>query len=224
MSRPTVTPPAVIARADVTGLVLAGGQGTRMEGRDKGLQPFHGVPLASHALDRLRPQVAEGQLMVSANRHLDRYAAFGAPVIEDAMPGHPGPLAGMLAGLDRCATPWLLTVPCDVPRFPADLARRLAEAAAGARAPGAIAAAPETPAGGALATAPLRRHPVACLLHASLRDDLRAYLAGGGRKVMDWMDRHGMAVAVFGQPGDDPHAFRNANTLAELHRLETDTP
>lgn len=215
----------VIRRADIAGIVLAGGQGARMGGLDKGLQPFRGRPLAAVALERLRPQAAPGKLSVSANRHLDRYAAFGIPVLGDALPGHPGPLAGLLAGLQWCDAPWLLAVPCDTPCFPLDLGARLAEAAMAAGADIAIAAAPDAlPTGSPdAAPVPLRMHPVACLLRAGLQDDLRRYLDGGGRKVLDWMGRHVLATAAFDRPGDDPLAFRNANTLDELHRLEADT-
>ncbi len=215
----------VIRRADIAGIVLAGGQGARMGGLDKGLQPFRGRPLAAVALERLRPQAAPGKLSVSANRHLDRYAAFGIPVLGDALPGHPGPLAGLLAGLQWCDAPWLLAVPCDTPCFPLDLCARLAEAAMAAGADVAIAAAPDAlPTGSPdAAPVPLRMHPVACLLRAGLQDDLRRYLDGGGRKVLEWMGRHVLATAAFDRPGDDPLAFRNANTLDELHRLEADT-
>ncbi len=215
----------VIRRADIAGIVLAGGQGARMGGLDKGLQPFRGRPLAAVALERLRPQAAPGKLSVSANRHLDRYAAFGIPVLGDALPGHPGPLAGLLAGLQWCDAPWLLAVPCDTPCFPLDLGARLAEAAMAAGADVAIAAAPDAlPTGSPdAAPVPLRMHPVACLLRAGLQDDLRRYLDGGGRKVLEWMGRHVLATAAFDRPGDDPLAFRNANTLDELHRLEADT-
>ncbi|GKS85582.1 molybdenum cofactor guanylyltransferase MobA [Acidovorax sp. SUPP1855] len=214
----------------ITGLVLAGGQGSRMGGQDKGLQPFQGVPLALHALQRLQSQV--GPRLVSANRHLDRYATFGVPVVTDAEPGHAGPLAGFLAGLSRCETPWLLTVPCDTPLFPPDLARRLMAAAwamdtAGGPADLAIAAAPQAdgPATDALhpgapGPALLRTQPVFCLLRASLRESLAQFMAGGGRKIGAWIAQHPCAVAAFDQPGDDPLGFCNANTLAELHALE----
>lgn len=214
----------------ITGLVLAGGQGTRMGGQDKGLQPFQGVPLALHALQRLQSQV--GPRLVSANRHLDRYATFGVPVVTDAEAGHAGPLAGFLAGLSRCDTPWLLTVPCDTPLFPPDLARRLMAAAwamdtAGGPVDLAIAAAPQSdglaadaPHAGEPGAAPLRTQPVFCLLRASLRESLAQFMVGGGRKIGAWIAQHPCAVAAFDQPGDDPLGFCNANTLAELHALE----
>lgn len=203
---------SAIPAHDITGLVLAGGQGSRMGGIDKGLQPFRGQPLAQRALDRLRPQV--GALMLSANRHLDAYRAFGVPVWPDAESGYPGPLAGFLSGLARCRTPWLLTVPCDTPCFPLDLAERLGRAALAQGADIALPTARDE-AGG-----PLRPQPVFCLLRADLHDDLRRYLAAGGRKVGAWTAQHRRVLLPFDRPGDAPEAFRNANTRAELQALE----
>ena len=110
---------------DITGLILAGGRGSRMGGVDKGLQAHLGMPLAMHALLRLAPQV--GQVMINANRNLSAYESMGAPVWPDALPDYPGPLAGFLAGLEHCATPLLATAPCDSPLFPTDLVARLGE-------------------------------------------------------------------------------------------------
>jgi len=115
-----------IAREDITGLVLAGGRGSRMGGVDKGLQNHNGVPLALHALLRLQPQV--GETMINANRNLGAYESMGVPVWPDAQSDFPGPLAGVLVGLERCETPYLVTVPCDTPNFPLDLVERLARA------------------------------------------------------------------------------------------------
>ena len=118
-----------IASQDITGLVLAGGRGSRMGGVDKGLQNFQGLPLALHTLMRLSHQV--GETMINANRNLAAYEAFGAPVWPDTLSDHAGPLAGFLTGLERCETPYLLTVPCDTPWFPTDLAERMAQALSG---------------------------------------------------------------------------------------------
>ena len=109
----------VLPREQVTGLILAGGRGSRMGGVDKGLQNFRGLPLAMHAMLRLAPQV--GEVMINANRNLGAYESFGAPVWPDALPDFAGPLAGFLAGLERCETPYMVTVPCDTPLFPSDL-------------------------------------------------------------------------------------------------------
>jgi len=210
------TAPA-IAAADITGLVLAGGRGTRMGGVDKGLQLLQGEVLAAHAVRRLRPQV--GRVLINANRNFAAYEALGVPVFADSVPDHPGPLAGMLSGLEHCPTPWLLTVPCDTPRFPPDLAARLAEALAaeGAHARIAMAAAPETEADGRTV---LRRQPVFCLLHIELRDSLRRFVEEGGRKVGAWTAQHNALTVPFDRPGDALDAFFNANTLADLQTLE----
>lgn len=200
----------------ITGLVLAGGRGARMGGLDKGLQPFRGMPLAQHALQRLRPQV--GNLLLNANRNLAAYAAFGVPVWPDAQADYPGPLAGLLAGLAHCATPWLLTVPCDTPLFPTDLAARLAEAAAREGCDIAMAAGPEPD---ALGQPVLRPQPVFCLVRATLHQGLAGYVAAGGSKVRAWAQQQHCTVVPFDRPGDAPGAFANANTLNELQALQS---
>jgi molybdenum cofactor guanylyltransferase len=202
-------PVADIARSDITGLVLAGGRGSRMGGLDKGLQPYRGQPLVAHALQRLAPQV--GALMINANRHLDAYAAFGVPVVPDALPDFAGPLAGFLAGLSNCATPWLLTVPCDTPAFPLDLVQRLASAVAQQ---GAAIAMPRT-----LEDGREQVQPVFCLMRTALKDDLLRFVHDGGRKIDRWTGLNGVAIVPFDRPGD-AQAFFNANTLAELQQLE----
>ncbi len=214
-----------IRTPDITGLVLAGGQGVRMGGLDKGLQPFRGTPLALHALRRLQPQV--GACMLSANRNLAAYAAFSVPVWPDAQPngqtGQPdraGPLAGFLSGLAHCRTPWLLTVPCDTPLFPTDLAARMAAALERTGADMAMAAAPEFPPSGSRVAPRLRAQPVFCLLPTRLHASLEDYVRRGGRKIAAWAERQHCILVPFDQPGDDPRAFANANTLAELHTLE----
>ncbi len=197
---------------DVTGLVLAGGRGQRMGGVDKGLQLLAGRPLALHALERLAPQV--GRLQVNANRHIASYQALGAEVIADADPSaFDGPLAGFLVGLKHCATDWLCTVPCDTPLFPTDLVHRLARAAEEAGADVALPCASEE--GGRW-----RAQPVFCLMRASLAPHLAAFMQAGGRKIDAWTAQHPHVLVRFDQPGDDPCAFFNANTLAELQSLE----
>lgn len=200
----------------ITGLVLAGGRGHRMGGADKGLLPLQGQPLAWHALQRLRPQV--GALLVSANRHLDDYAAWGVPVCPDAQTDYPGPLAGFLGGLAQCRTPWLLTVPCDTPRFPVDLAQRLGAAALAQGADIAVACAPEGPPAPDGST-PLRLQPAFCLLRRELRGSLAQALARGERRIQAWIGLHACVRVAFDRPGDDPLAFFNANTPQELQTL-----
>jgi len=198
--------------SQVTGLILAGGRGSRMGGVDKGLQGFRGVPMALHALLRLGPQV--GEVMINANRNLAAYESFGAPVWPDVLPDFAGPLAGFLTGLERCETPFLVTVPCDTPLFPADLVARLGEAVDREGADIAMAAAREE-------DGQVRTQPVFCLLRRDLMESLVRFTQDGGRKIDAWTGRHRTVTVPFDRPGDDPQAFFNANTLAELHRLES---
>ena len=154
--------------ADITGVVLAGGEGRCMGGRDKGLQLLDGRPLAACVLERLRPQV--GQVLISANRNFERYREFGCPVIEDITPDFAGPLAGLQAAMARATTPLLLSAPCDSPYLPADLGLRLHAALQVARADLAVPRAGE------------RVHRAFCLMRRELLPRLEAFLAGGDRK------------------------------------------
>lgn len=196
---------------DVTGVILAGGRGTRMGGADKGLQNFRGTSLALHTLMRLAPQV--GGVMVNANRNLAAYESFGVPVWPDSLSDFPGPLAGFLTGLEHCETPYLVTVPCDTPLFPRDLVERLAQALERDDAEIAMAAAPEE-------DGQLRAQPVFSLLRRELMESLVRFTHEGGRKIDAWTGQHRTVVVPFNRPGDDASAFFNANTLAELQRLE----
>ena len=195
-----------IPREHITGLILAGGRGSRMGGVDKGLQNHLGMPLALHALLRLAPQV--GAVMINANRNLGAYESFGVPVWPDPLADYAGPLAGFLAGLEHCDTEWLVTVPCDTPAFPEDLVARLAAGAAAADAPVALTR--------TLEDGVAQTHPVFCLMRASLLESLVRFTQGGGRKIDRWTASVG-AVEV---PFDDPAAFFNANTPDELQRLQ----
>lgn len=208
----------MIALQDITGLILAGGRGSRMGGVDKGLQAFNGQALALHALQRLQPQV--GTCMLNANRHLETYQSFGAPVHADVLPGYAGPLAGFLTGLTHCRTPWLLTVPCDSPCFPLDLAQRMTEVAAHTHASIVLAAGPQMGRDGAISVRP---QPVFALLHHSLLGSLQAFVAAGGSKIDAWTQQHPQALCRFDQAGEDAQAFANANTLQELHALQGQT-
>ena len=191
---------------DITGIVLAGGRGSRMGGVDKGLQVFGGTTLVQNAVARLGPQV--GGVMINANRNLETYAAFGYPLWPDEPPDFAGPLAGMLAGLEHCMTDYLVTVPCDTPHFPLDLVARLAAGLDAAAAEIAVAHTRENdmPAGR------LYPQPVFCLAQASLRDGLRAFIASGERKTGFWS--RGLRNVAVEFP--DSTTFFNANTLEEL--------
>ena len=192
---------------EITGLVLAGGRGSRMGGVDKGLQSFRGQPLARHALQRLAPQV--GALLVNANRNHETYDAMGAPVVADALPDYAGPLAGFIAGLQRATTPWLVTVPCDTPDFPLDLVARLSAAADAQQADIAM---PITVEDGAQQV-----QPVFCLMRVALLPSLLAFTESGQRKIDRWTALHRCAEVLF----DDAPAFFNANTPRELQQLQS---
>ncbi|MDF3823401.1 molybdenum cofactor guanylyltransferase MobA, partial [Leptospira sp. 96542] len=180
-------------------------RGSRMGGVDKGLQLFRGEPLVLHALRRLRPQVTD--VAISANRHVASYEVHGLPVWPDPLPDYPGPLAGMLSGLMRARTPWLLTVPCDAPLFPLDLASRLQQAILDQTAEIAL---PVTD----------RPQPAFCLVATSLRDSLAHFLRAGHGKVESWTRQHRCVHVPYGTMHDDPLAFANLNTLDELRQLE----
>jgi molybdopterin-guanine dinucleotide biosynthesis protein A len=169
---------------------------------DKGLQNYLGTPLAMHALMRLAPQV--GELMINANRNLGAYESFGVPVWPDAIPDFAGPLAGFLAGLERCETPYLVTVPCDTPCFPTDLVAHLAQALEAEGADLAMARTGE------------QVQPVFCLMKTTLMESLVRFTHEGGRKIDAWTAQH-HAIEV---PFEDEAAFFNANTLEELQDLE----
>jgi molybdenum cofactor guanylyltransferase len=196
----------MIDPADITGLVLAGGRGSRMGGIDKGLQSYRGLPLALHALMRLAPQV--GPTIVNANRNRVAYESFGAAVWPDADTDFAGPLAGFRVGLEHAGTPYLVTVPCDSPAFPTDLVARLA---AGLEARHAELAMVRT-----LDAQGPALQPVFCLLRSGLLQSLLAFMNAGGRTIHRWTAQHRVAEVEF----DDAAAFFNANTLAELKQLE----
>ncbi len=196
----------MIPREQITGLILAGGRGSRMGGVDKGLQNHRGMPLAMHALLRLSPQV--GSVMINANRNLDAYESFGVSVWPDALPDFAGPLAGFQTGLERCETPWLATVPCDTPDFPDDLVARLGQAAQERDAEIAMAACEEN--------GSMRTQPVFCLLRASLLESLIRFTAAGGRKIDRWTADHKLVEVPF----PDARAFFNANTPDDLRALQ----
>jgi len=194
-------------RQAITGVVLAGGEGRRMGGADKGLQPFAGRALTAVVLERLRPQV--DRLVISANRNLDAYRAFGCPVITDTTPGHAGPLAGLQAAFAGTDTPLLLSAPCDSPCLPPDLAHRLL-------------AALQAGAGGlAVPRSGGRVHRAFCLARRELAPCLDAFLAAGGRRLGAW---HAEVQAIEVDFDDLPAAFDNINTLAELASGAATTP
>ncbi|MDA8384111.1 MAG: molybdenum cofactor guanylyltransferase [Betaproteobacteria bacterium] len=184
-------------RERVTGIILAGGRARRMGGLDKGLQPFCGRPLIASVLERLAPQVDE--LLISANRNLDRYALLGRPVLPDPTAEFRGPLEGVQRALSQARSPLLVSVPCDTPLLPQDLVERLRMALGAADA--------------AVATVGSQTQPVFALYRIEVLGSLLGYLAGGGRAIRTWHRQLRIAEAHF---DDQSAAFTNVNTLEEL--------
>ncbi|HKJ75633.1 MAG TPA: molybdenum cofactor guanylyltransferase MobA [Gammaproteobacteria bacterium] len=193
------------SRETVTAVVLAGGRGRRMGGREKGLLPLAGRPLIAHTVAALAPQV--DRVVINANRELDAYGRLGLPVVPDAVPDQPGPLAGVLTALQEAGDGLVLTAPCDVPRLPGDLLTRMRAAldAAGTEVC--------TVHDGA------RLHQVILLLRPGAAEGLQAFLAEGGHRVEAWLRSQPFAEADF---SDCPEAFANINTPEELERMEAE--
>ena len=199
---------------NTTGCILAGGLARRMGGGDKALLPVAGRSMLEHVIARLGPQV--DQIILNANGPPERFDQFGLPVVADPIGGHPGPLAGVLAGMRWCQsqppeTTLLATVSTDAPLVPTDLVVRLAEAHARADARIALAQSNE------------KLHPVIGLWPVDLADDLEEALSAGTRKVLDWTDRHTVAAVEFGpvkRGGQSFDPFFNANTPDELAELD----
>lgn len=204
---------ASLNKQEITGIILAGGRGSRMGGVDKGLQLFNGTHLVENALALLKPQV--GAMLINANRNLDTYKSMGVPVLADDLADFAGPLAGFLVGLAQCKTPYLMTVPCDTPCFPTDLVVRLAQALLLQNADIAMASSPDD-------TGKLCHQPVFCLIKRELLPSLQAFTADGGRKIGAWAAQHQLVRVPFNLAHDDPKAFYNANTLVDLQQLEAE--
>ena len=181
----------------VSGVVLAGGQGRRMGGVDKGLQPLRGKPMAQWALERLAPQVDE--ILINCNQNLDAYARFGYRLVPDEIGGFAGPLAGLHASLKAAAHPLVVTVPCDSPFLPSDLVSRLKRHLNGKDL--AVAKTGDQP------------HPVFSLVRQDVLANLEAFLRSGGRKIDAWYASLATVEVSF---DDEADAFRNINTLEEL--------
>jgi molybdopterin-guanine dinucleotide biosynthesis protein A len=184
----------------VAAVILAGGQGSRMGGADKGLIDYHGRPLIEWALAAIAPQVEE--LVISANRNLDVYAGYGHRVLPDILPDFSGPLAGVLAALQAVAADWLVVVPCDTPHLPADLAARLLEAAQRENVPLAVAA------------DDMRTHHTCFIVCADQRGRLAEFLARGDRAVRHWQAGLPSTTARF-----DAAHLANLNRPEDLSRF-----
>lgn len=183
--------------ARVVAVVLAGGQGRRMGGADKGLMDYQGRPLIEWVLAALTPQVDE--LVISANRNLEPYAAYGHRVLPDTLPDFPGPLAGVLAALQAMAADWLLVVPCDTPHLPTDLVLRLLGAAQLESVPLAVAA------------DEARVHHTCFIVRSDQRDNLAAFLQRGERAVRHWQAGLASTTVRF-----DAAGFANLNQPNDL--------
>ena len=188
----------------ITGILLAGGQGRRMGGVDKGLQLLRGKPMAQHVIERFAPQVDE--LLINANQNIEQYQGLGYRVIPDAIGGFVGPLAGLHRGLSEAAHPLVVTAPCDSPFLPLDLVAKLRAALEEQNAELAVARTGDQP------------HPVFCLCRKSVLGSLTAFLEGGGRKIDWWYAQLKVADVDF----VDEAAFRNINTREELAENSSD--
>ncbi|NWK77714.1 molybdenum cofactor guanylyltransferase MobA [Aquitalea sp. LB_tupeE] len=188
-----------------TALILAGGQASRMGGVDKGLVELAGQPLIARTLHSLAAQSQPpARVLISANRHLDAYAAYGYPVLPDTLPGYPGPLAGLLAGMQAEPDSVLLMLPCDAVQLPADFATRLLAALPGRQ----VVSASDS----------VQWHPSLLALQPGLTDALTAYLAGGNRSIRGWLAGLQHDTVPFALP------FANLNTLQAVAALAQQWP
>jgi molybdopterin-guanine dinucleotide biosynthesis protein A len=189
--------------AEITGVILAGGQGRRMGTVDKGLRELRGKAMAAWVIERFAPQVDE--VLINANQNLDVYAQFGYRVIPDEIGGFAGPLAGLQRGLNEASHPLVATSPCDTPFLPADLVARLHAALEADAAQLAVARTGDQP------------HPVFCVCRRDVLPHLTAFLQQGGRKIDAWYATLKVVEVVF---DDQPDAFSNINTPSELSAFE----
>lgn len=189
--------------SQITAVILAGGKGRRMAGRDKGLVEFEGRPLITHVIDAIAPQASE--LLINANRNREAYERFGYPVVADGLTGYQGPLAGILTAMKRATTPFLLVVPCDAPHLPGDLAEKL------------MIGLEQQEAEIAVAHDGQRLQPVHALLSTALAGDLETFLASDERRIDRWYGQHRMATVDFSR---QQQAFANVNTLDERNALQ----
>ncbi len=191
----------------VTAVILAGGLARRFRGEDKGLIQLDRRPLAAWVSDRLRARVAE--VLLNANRNLSEYAAIGHTVVADHLPGNLGPLAGLLAAGRTAQQEWLLSVPCDAPFLPLDLAMHL-HTQAEANDVRMVRAADE-----------VGTHYAVMLMHRSLLPELEAFVLDGGRQVRAWQETQPVETVFF---QGDPYAFLNVNTPDDLRTAERLAP
>ncbi len=188
---------------DVTAVILAGGEGSRMGGVDKGLLELEKQPLIEHVIARMEPQLC--RLIISANRNIDRYQGYGYPLISDQLKGR-GPLAGILSARQQCQSEWLLSVPCDTPCLPSNLVSRICDKM------------DQTPALLYTAHDGQQLQPLFSMIHRDLTTSLAEYLASSNRKAALWLKQQATVHVDF---SDQPHAFFNINTPAMLAQCST---
>jgi len=180
---------------DISCIILAGGKGERMDGKDKGLQLYRGRRLIESVIDRISTQVDD--IIISANRNLADYRKLGFTVVQDKDAEYKGPLAGITSAITQCKHPWVLVIPCDMPELPADLVARMSQHKAGS----------------SLITIQSNgRHQLIFLMHRSLAPIIKDYLANGQRTVIRWVESVNAHVVVM----DNENYFHNINTLEQL--------
>ena len=193
----------IVQPAEITAVILAGGRGRRMGGKDKGLVDLNGAPLIEYTLSAVSPQV--GRLVINANRNIEEYQRYGFPVVSDTMADYQGPLAGFASAMAAAETEYIVTIPCDSPLLPDDLVQRLVQALNREDAELAVAHDGH------------RLQPVFALIQVSLLPSLLQFLQRGDRKIDLWYAQHKMAKADF---SDIPETFLNINTPADQQQLQ----
>jgi len=190
-----------ISRQQITAVILAGGEGSRLGGNDKGLVKLNKIPLVQHLINRVKPQVNE--IIISANRNIETYSNLGLAVFKDDIDGFAGPLAGILKALQQAQNDWLLVVPADSPFIPPDLALRLMQNIEDNKI--------------AIPHDGKYLHPTFALIHKDLATSLEGFLQQGERKARVWMQQQVHTIVDF---SDQPDAFMNINTEDELKNAE----
>lgn len=187
-----------MANHPVSCIILAGGEGKRFNREDKGLVMFNNKPFIEHIIERIKPQVDD--IVISANRHVKEYKIFSAKVVEDKTKDFQGPLAGVAACIPACSHEWILVIPCDIPLLPDDLVEKLGA----------------TPNSKLIVAKAHEQRQLVFLMHASLQQNLNAFLQQGHHKAMAWIELQNPTVVMFeGETG----AFLNINTAEELEQL-----
>ncbi len=195
----------MLNKHNVTAVILAGGKGRRMDGKDKGLMELANRPLIEYVIEAIRPQVET--IILNANRNKEQYSSYGFPVVSDTLPDYQGPLAGFIRAMKSSTTSHIVTLPCDGPFLPGDLVERL------------ISSLNDNDAEIAVAHDGDRMQPVYSLIPVALSDSLDAFLESGERKIDLWYKQHRVALADF---SDCPETFRNINTAEQRDRLQNE--